>query len=224
MRKAFSRCYLRLIVLFVVIYVVLTIIGKLLEKLRCIPKLKYKQQCFEYWRKCYTPILNVYESLFYAKTSRFIGHPIERCKLNTSLVPTSFSDTVSTPISSIIYRPRLTSISDDHAWVIYWIFCISCCTATASLMVDETNGRVTVFVAEVESTCCLGSDWIDALVSAGSRRVRCCSQQFISPVLICYFRVLLHFVHRRGCLLGCNHPPFGGHDPTIAVCVISADC
>ena len=27
-------------------------------------------------------------------------------------------------------------------------------------------------------------------------------------------------VHSRGCLLECDHPPYGGHDPTNAVCVV----
>ena len=26
--------------------------------------------------------------------------------------------------------------------------------------------------------------------------------------------------HRRGCLLGCDHPPYGEYDPTNAVCVV----
>ena len=26
--------------------------------------------------------------------------------------------------------------------------------------------------------------------------------------------------HRRGCLLECDHPPYDGHDPTMAVCVV----
>ena len=30
--------------------------------------------------------------------------------------------------------------------------------------------------------------------------------------------------HRRGCLLECHHLPYGGHDTTIAVCGVSAEC
>ena len=30
--------------------------------------------------------------------------------------------------------------------------------------------------------------------------------------------------HRRGCLLECDHPPFGGHYPTIAVSVVQTEC
>ena len=25
---------------------------------------------------------------------------------------------------------------------------------------------------------------------------------------------------RRGCISECDHPPYGGHDPTVAVCVV----
>ena len=31
-------------------------------------------------------------------------------------------------------------------------------------------------------------------------------------------------VHHRGCISECDHHPYGGHDPTIAVCVVYAEC
>ena len=31
-------------------------------------------------------------------------------------------------------------------------------------------------------------------------------------------------VHHRGCISECDHHPYGGYDPTIAVCVVYAEC
>ena len=58
--------------------------------------------------------------------------------------------------------------------------------AAASLVTEETNAGVTVFVAEVASMCGFGSDGIAALLSACSL-VHCCSHQFVFPCLVVLF-------------------------------------
>ena len=112
----------------------------------------------------------------------------------------------------------------------------------ASFMAEKPNVGVAIFVADNIYMCGFGSDGAAALLSACSL-VRCGSRQFVSTVLRCCFRALLHFVrsaarpsqdivsmstaysspmpaHHRGCLSECDHPPYSGHEATIELSLL----
>ena len=61
----------------------------------------------------------------------------------------------------------------------------------ASLMAENTNVRMAVFIADITSTCGFGSDEAAALLSACSF-VRCCNHQcvFYQRWLLCPARIL----------------------------------
>ena len=53
------------------------------------------------------------------------------------------------------------------------------------------------------------------------------STGFISLTQTSLYRRLISSpmpVHHRGCISECDHHPYGEHDPTIAVCVVQAEC
>ena len=46
------------------------------------------------------------------------------------------------------------------------------------------------------------------------------ADMFISKVRVAVCSPPKIPVHHRGCISECDHHPYGGHDPTIAVCVV----
>ena len=70
---------------------------------------------------------------------------------------------------------------------VFNLLLISCWAVAASLVAEENDAVMRVFVEEITSTCGIGSDGIAALLSACSL-VRCCSQQFIFPCLQMLFQ------------------------------------
>ena len=46
------------------------------------------------------------------------------------------------------------------------------------------------------------------------------ADMFISKVRVAVCSPPKMPVHHRGCISECDHHPFGGHDPTLAVCVV----
>ena len=148
--------------------------------------------------------------------------------------------------------------------LLFLLLLISCWVVAASLVAEQTNAGVAVFVADAASMC--GFCRMELLPSVLRARLSAAEVlSLASPVLRRCFRVLMHFVrsatrpsqrglipghsvdvdslqyllrrhiyiagegdqwfsspmpaHRRGYLVGFDHPPYGGHDPTIAVCV-----
>ena len=59
---------------------------------------------------------------------------------------------------------------------LFLILLISCWAVAASLVAEETNAEVAVFVADITSMCGVGSDGVAALLSACSF-VCCCSHR-----------------------------------------------
>ena len=61
---------------------------------------------------------------------------------------------------------------------LFLIYLISGWVVAASLMAENTNVGMAVFIADITSMCGFGSGGADALLSVCSF-VRCCSHQFV---------------------------------------------
>ena len=70
---------------------------------------------------------------------------------------------------------------NDFIWFIF-ILLMSDWVVAASLMAENTNVGMAVFIADITSMCGFGSDGAAALLSASSF-VRCCSHHFVFSCL-----------------------------------------
>ena len=92
--------------------------------------------------------------------------------------------TIDRPVAGRYPNPlgHRSPLIHTNVFVLFLMSLISCWAVAASLVAEETNAGMTVFIADITSMCGLRSDGIVVLLSACSL-VRCCSHQYIFPCL-----------------------------------------